>query len=162
MEELKKVDLNVLREAVKEFNQSKVWQGILDKKLNPIQRFDVLKQRFMEAVELIPEEKEDELPDIVVEVYNALVDMEEIENEKTKQVNEKSEVSDTKDSKNEDKKSGEKKMKFRKGSRPHMLYEKANSGLTLNELLEDKELLEKYKNHKSWIKSDYKRIFAEE
>jgi hypothetical protein len=74
MEELKKVDLKVLREAVKEFNRSRIWEGILDRKLNPIQKFEVLRQKFMEAVEMIPEEMEDELPDLVVETYNALVD----------------------------------------------------------------------------------------
>lgn len=81
MEPLKEVTLENLKQAIRQFNQSGIWQGILDRKLSVIGFFDDLKEPFMRAVELIPEEKEDELPDLVVDVYNGLVEMEEAEAE---------------------------------------------------------------------------------
>jgi len=102
MEELKKVDLKVLKEAIKEFNDSGIWQGILDKKVSAIGPFDTLKETFMRAVELIPEEKEDELPDLVVDVYNALAMMEEGAEESEAEEEQKTVVMEDVEPNNED------------------------------------------------------------
>ena len=77
MEPIKEVSLKDLRRAVKAFNDCPVRADFLDRKVNPVQKFDALREAFLEAVEMIPEDREQELPDIVVETYNALVQVEE-------------------------------------------------------------------------------------
>jgi len=155
------VKLTELKRAIKELNDCGILEGILDKKLAVIGSFDTLKEKFMEAVEIIPEEKEVDLPDLVIEIYNALVEMEEEGNMETEVGTKEEEVKEEKAEVEKKEVTKEKKTRFKKGSRPHMLYMKALEGKTLDRLLEDEELLKKYKNHKAWIRNDYKRIFGE-
>ena len=86
MEPIKEVSLKDLRRAVKAFNDCPVRADFLDRKVNPIQKFDTLKEEFLEAVEMIPEDREQELPDIVIETYNALVQAEESAEESVEEV----------------------------------------------------------------------------
>jgi hypothetical protein len=137
-----------------------------------------LKVKFMEACESIPDDLvEAFLPKSIADIYNAIREEEEAEavaeavtEQPTPNKKEKPMKTDTKASPSAapSKKPDVKPevapkavkpevAKEEKESRPVMLKRKAEK-LSLEKLLEDKELLEKYAGHKAWIRADHKKI----
>jgi len=153
-----------IEEAAKALNKS----GLASIKVRTVAvKEAILREQFMSAVESVPQEDEGELPEIVGITYNALVDEEE-ENitankleikEETKE-DVKVELKETKEKSIKPVKtiSKSKEVKEKVESRPAMLKRKIAANATLEDLLQDPELLEKYNNHKSWIKNDFNKI----
>jgi len=167
-----KVVLADLAAAIDALNESGLIGDFVNVKKG--EKISELAERFMQAVESISEDKESDIPEKVVNMYNTLVEMEEIEEaevdidkeeaeadidkEEADKANAESKPAKEKKDKGSAKKAAKKAVKDGE-SRPAMLRRKYESGLTtLEELYADKELMAKYNGMKSWIKSDLKKI----
>jgi len=149
-----------IEEAAKALNES----GLASIKVRTVAvKEAILREQFMSAVESVPQEDEGELPEIVGITYNALVDEEEkniTTNKSETKEDVKVELKETKEKSIKPVKtiSKSKEVKEKVESRPAMLKRKIAANATLEDLLQDPELLEKYNNHKSWIKNDFNKI----
>lgn len=152
-----------IEEAAKALNAS----GLAAFKVKTVAiKEDALKEQFMSAVESVSQENEGNLPEIVGTTYNTLVDEEEnittnkLEIKEETKEDVKVELKETKEKSIKPVKtiSKSKEVKEKVESRPAMLKRKIAANATLEDLLQDPELLEKYNNHKSWIKNDFNKI----
>ena len=171
-------DFKQLKGVIKEFNDAKILKENV--KFVGLSKEKIV-MAFMHGIEDVPEDADDSIPTRVVSVYNSFADIlegrkktitcfdeepeEEIDEEPEEEIDEEPKTKPVKKSKKkttekpiEKPKKETKKKEPRQDSRPGVLFAAMKKGKTLEQLLKNQTILEKYDDHIVWIKSDFARL----